>query len=113
MALVCGYCQRLIAPMRSARSEPIQQIAAYVRHLRGRHGLDKEVAGRVARNTPLQTIKLPELRTAEDRWMKARLMWAEGRNLAEIAAVYGISYKAMRTRVQRWRKRHGWFPPRD
>lgn len=49
-------------------------------------------------------------------WSIARRMWARGHSKSEIAACYGLSVKAFRTRVQKWRRNpdtQDWFPPRE
>jgi uncharacterized protein YjcR len=46
------------------------------------------------------------------RWEPARRMWDKGLSRKEIAEFYGISEKALRTRIQKFRREHGWFPPR-
>lgn len=49
----------------------------------------------------------------EARWQAARNMWDQGYTKAQIAEVYEISEKALKTRIQKWRRQHGWFPPRN
>jgi hypothetical protein len=48
-------------------------------------------------------------------WSIARNLWAIGINKSVIAAGYGLSVKAFRVRVQKWRRNPAtanWFPPR-
>lgn len=109
--IICTFCNRMIAAHRSATDEVRRQIGAYTRHLSS-HGVDPEQAKAIARGASLHTVVLPAKRDHEDRWMKARLLWAEGRSVSDIASEYDVSETAMRTRIQRWRKQHGWFPAR-
>lgn len=48
----------------------------------------------------------------EIRWRPARKMWELGYTKAQIAEVYEVSEKALKTRIQRWRRERGWFPKR-
>jgi uncharacterized C2H2 Zn-finger protein len=110
--VICSVCGQMIAVNRNATSEVHRQQGAYIRHLHKGHGISLSVARQICANAPLQTVVLPSLRTPEDRWMRARLMWAEDKNVAEIASAYGVTEKAMRSRIQRWRRERGWFPAR-
>ncbi|MHA2047625.1 MAG: hypothetical protein ACW99G_22825 [Candidatus Thorarchaeota archaeon] len=47
------------------------------------------------------------------RWEPARRMWDDGLPRKKIAEYYGISEKALRTKIQKWRKEYGWFPARN
>lgn len=111
MAIICAVCNKILAAHRSAGTEVGRQIGAYTRHLKGAHGIEDEVAKQIARNTSLHTLELPE--SMEQRWEKARRMWAEGMTVREIACEYEVSEKAMRTRIRRWRNGRGWFPVRQ
>ena len=44
-----------------------------------------------------------------DRWIPARVSYIMGNSVREIAKEYGLSTKAMRTRIHRFRKKYGWF----
>ena len=53
----------------------------------------------------------------EQRWLRfvpAKRMWDQDYPLERIASVYGLSTKALRTRIQKMRRKtHGaWFPQR-
>ncbi len=49
----------------------------------------------------------------EIRWQAARKMWEIGYTKAQIAEVYEVSEKALKTRIQKWRKERGWFPVKE
>jgi len=110
--IICSFCGQMIAINRSANDEIVRQKGAYIRHL-GSHGMSIDQARTIAEQASLHTVRPPNSqRSHEDRWMLARLMWAEGHTSAEIAASYEVSEKSMRTRIQRWRRDRGWFPAR-
>jgi len=110
--IICAFCGQMIAANRSAHDETRRQIGAYIRHLSS-HDMNSTQARTIAEQASLHTVRLPNpQRSHEDRWMLARLMWAEGHTNAEIANCYEVSEKSMRTRIQRWRRDRGWFPAR-
>lgn len=49
----------------------------------------------------------------DERWLPARNLWDDGHPISYIAKIYGLSEKAVRTRIKKWRKEKGWFPKRD
>jgi len=49
----------------------------------------------------------------ELRWKPARNMWDDGVPRKKIAEYYEITDSALATRIKKWRKEYGWFPPRD
>jgi len=110
--IICSVCNQGIAIRRAAGEVPMHQRAAYVRHLKGAHKIEAASARRMARNAQLLTVDLPPLLTAEERWEKARRMWAEDEKVVDIAKEYGVTEKGMRARIRRWRKSKGWFPLR-
>jgi len=48
----------------------------------------------------------------EDRWLIARRLWDARVPVAFIASLYHVTEPAMGTRIQKYRKLYGWFPPR-
>jgi hypothetical protein len=109
--ITCQLCKKRIAVKRGPEAHVLAQRGAYIRHLKGAHEFDHEPAKALAQNVPIEVSVLDSL-SFEQRWMKARLMWAENKKVADIAAEYDVTSKAMGTRIRRWRKEHGWFPPR-
>jgi uncharacterized protein YjcR len=49
----------------------------------------------------------------QTRWQAARKMWDLGYSTGQIAEIYDVTEKGMRTRIQKWRKKFGWFPARN
>jgi hypothetical protein len=60
----------------------------------------------------MSTINTNSQSTFEQRWLPARLMWEDGVPRSKIAYYYAVSEKALTTRITKWRKQFGWFPPR-
>lgn len=50
--------------------------------------------------------------TTANRWTEARQMWQEGALIEDISTAYSLSETAMRTRIQKMRRKWRWFPSR-